>query len=571
MAPVAAQPLPSDSVEVVEDPNGNQPFTDEQQAEVSAMAAEAVPAGCPTWVPSDSYTSDIPDLNRLCNEALRLAPTYEAERVLRYGFSKLGTPYSQNPTLRATSHFDCSSFLGRAMNAAGANIRLPSGALTNFYPYFGYTGNYVPSRYGGTNLVRISAAQLQPGDFIIMFNGPDPSQSAGNDGHVQIWLGNNYILHAGSSPYGSSRVNVRPRYNSSLKSEWYFRYQPLGAHKPEHAKLMPAESVMRIGVARAEETVIGNLTVTDAFAAGFATVYACDTPRPQTSNLNFERGQIAHNAAIVKVGTSGQLCIYISQAAQVIWDQSWNGSAMSTTSPKRAADTRVPSDVTKGARLKAGQSLAVKVGSPNTAMAVNITTVSPVGSGFTTVWPCAAQRPNTSVNNYVENEVVANTTVVKTDDNGRICVYSLVDAHVIVDVFGEMSKVDVQLPSRVYDSRINRAGLGMPPNFVLELDAEPNQTVMGNLTVAVAGTPGYTTVFPCAEGPSRTSTNNFAPGGKFSSNVFVVRADSQGKYCIANTGWADLVVDQVGTSAEISAYRAKRLFDTRLTTGFWKA
>ena len=60
------------------------------------------------------------------------------------------------------------------MIAAQERVRYP------FFPYFSFTGAYVPSTspiskwgggYDGTNLVRVEKKDLRPGDLIIQFRG----------------------------------------------------------------------------------------------------------------------------------------------------------------------------------------------------------------------------------------------------------------------------------------------------------------------------------------------------------------------------------------------------------------
>jgi Zn-dependent metalloprotease len=76
----------------------------------------------------------------------------------------------------------------------------------------------------------------------------------------------------------------------------------------------------RGGVSADPTAVILNVTVTDAQAAGYITVYPCGSDRPNASSLNYIAGSTVANAVIVKVGVSGQICLYTQSATNLITD-----------------------------------------------------------------------------------------------------------------------------------------------------------------------------------------------------------------------------------------------------------
>ena len=195
------------------------------EARVASTLNEAVPAGCPSWAPAGMVR--VPgDVGQLCRSAVAGATSPQAAGAIRYAFAHLGAAYSQfNRDSVSPPVYDCSSLVGRAFRAAGARITRGSSSW-NFYPYFGWTGAYVPGNYSGTNLVRVTKATMRPGDIIIQFNGPDPSQSAGNAGHAQIYLGSGYVIQS------SGPLNVNYAGKWSFGNEWYFRYVPSGQEVP---------------------------------------------------------------------------------------------------------------------------------------------------------------------------------------------------------------------------------------------------------------------------------------------------------------------------------------------------
>ncbi|MCU1392109.1 MAG: CobN component of cobalt chelatase involved in biosynthesis [Ilumatobacteraceae bacterium] len=63
-----------------------------------------------------------------------------------------------------------------------------------------------------------------------------------------------------------------------------------------------------------------NVTITQPAGPGYATIYPCGQPTPNASNLNYDTGQTIANAAVVKVGDNGAVCVYVSQPTQLIVD-----------------------------------------------------------------------------------------------------------------------------------------------------------------------------------------------------------------------------------------------------------
>ena len=76
----------------------------------------------------------------------------------------------------------------------------------------------------------------------------------------------------------------------------------------------------RGGVPLGATAVALNVTVVDAAADGFATVFPCDQPRPNASNLNFVRGQTVPNAVLAALSGSGTVCLFASQDVDLVAD-----------------------------------------------------------------------------------------------------------------------------------------------------------------------------------------------------------------------------------------------------------
>ena len=201
-------------------------------------------------------------------------------------------------------------------------------------------------------------------------------------------------------------------------------------------------------------TVSLNVTVVTPAAAGFLTVYPCDVPRPNASNVNFVAGQVIANGVIASASASGEVCVYSSTDADVVVDLAgwFPGTAFTGATPVRLVDTReglgaTLAKLTPAAELSVpvrGIGLTINGASQSvpataTAVALNVTTVNPEQAGFVTVWPCSATRPNASNLNFVAGQVVANNVIASIGDAGDVCVYTNVPSDIIVDVAGYFS------------------------------------------------------------------------------------------------------------------------------------
>ncbi len=86
-----------------------------------------------------------------------------------------------------------------------------------------------------------------------------------------------------------------------------------------------------------------NVTAVDAKTAGFMTMFPCGSPIPEASNLNFAAGQTIANAVVARVGSNGQVCVYVSGSAGLIVDVNGfvpAGSNLTALIPARLFDSR---------------------------------------------------------------------------------------------------------------------------------------------------------------------------------------------------------------------------------------
>ncbi len=78
----------------------------------------------------------------------------------------------------------------------------------------------------------------------------------------------------------------------------------------------------RGGVDALAATVVLNVTAVSPGTRGFVTVYPCDQPRPNASNLNFVAGDVIPNSVLAKVSAAGTVCLFTSAATDLLVDVS---------------------------------------------------------------------------------------------------------------------------------------------------------------------------------------------------------------------------------------------------------
>ena len=358
-----------------------------------------------------------------------------------------------------------------------------------------------------------------------------------------------------------------------------------------------------------------NITGVEPDEAGYMTVWPCDVPRPEASNLNFTRGAVVANGVIAPVGASGKVCIYSNQASDLLVDiAGWfaggdaDTAAFSGTTPNRFIDTRNAIGAPK-ARIPANGILRVPMagasvlrtdGSPAnipagaTAVAVNVTAVNPSAAGYLTVWPCATPQPVASNVNFLAGSVVANGVVAPVGPDGAICVYSNQQTDILVDVLGWFGGTGATppfvgaVPQRLVDTRnaiggptgritpstpraVPVRGVTLSVNGAAQAIPADATAVALNVTIAEAGGAGYATVWPCGTDRPEASNVNFVRSGTVANGV-VAPIGPDGSVCVFTSVDAHLIVDVAGwftggSSPGFTGNVPRRLLDTRNSIG----
>lgn len=346
---------------------------------------------------------------------------------------------------------------------------------------------------------------------------------------------------------------------------------PVGAGQVLHVPVTG-----RGGVPADAAAVSLNVTIADPADAGYATVWPCDQPQPNASNLNYQ-GATIPNAVITKVAADGAVCIYTVAAAHVLVDV--NGSFVADSDytplvPARVLDTRAGGSTIDGLAVGDGPigaevtyrfPVAGRGGVPAGAAAVslNVTAVDPQAAGYATVWPCDEVRPNASNLNYGAGATIPNAVLTKLDGEGQICIAPSATTDVLVDVNGAFAGTDTfeaLVPARLADTRPGgttidgqSAGEGVvAANGTLSVQvagrgglAADSGAASLNVTAVDPGEAGYLTVWPCDRPQPNASNLNYAQGQTI-PNAVLSQVGADGRVCIFTSAPTHVLVDVTG-------------------------
>ncbi len=254
-----------------------------------------------------------------------------------------------------------------------------------------------------------------------------------------------------------------------------------------------------------------------------------------------------------------------------------NQTRFRPVAPFRLVDSRVGRGTV---RLQADRVTRIDIADPQiAAVSANFVAVDPQNHGFVTAYNCTGERPEVSTLSFRPGQIVANQAVVPLD-KGQLCLYSLVDTDIVIDVNGYFDPngkggFSPSAPQRVHDSRaagstrlrggeelvLSIAGSGRPA----PADAT---SVALNVTVAETSNPGFLQVYPCgAPSAAEISTVNYGPDD-FRPNSVVVPVDGKGDICIRSLSDTHAIVDYTGFfaddfGADYQPLSPIRLFDSR--------
>ena len=295
----------------------------------------------------------------------------------------------------------------------------------------------------------------------------------------------------------------------------------------------------------ADTAVVVNVTAVGARAPGYLTVFACDTPLPNVSNLNYPTGGTIANTVVSGLSPSGELCVFSSTSTNLLVDvNGWFSSGFTPVRPVRLLDTR------RSAALAPESITRISLGAvPNGARGavLNITAVDPARAGYLSVFDCSSVTGTSTVN--AATNTIANLAVTGISSTGEICIFSSMPTQVLVDLFGWFDQVFNPIATRLLDTRTTgqasaRSVLRIP---VTGRAGIPTDIGSASITVTVvnARQSGYATVYPCAATPPNTSSINYAPGDTIAVST-ISGLDSSGMVCVYTSADADYLIDITG-------------------------
>jgi hypothetical protein len=170
--------------------------------------------------------------------------------------------------------------------------------------------------------------------------------------------------------------------------------------------------------------------------------------------------------------------------------------------------------------------------------------------------------PNASSLNYDAGITRPNELVAKLSDDGTLCIFTLTDVDVIVDVVGFLEDTPDYIavePTRYADSRDELTFDGLFRNTgvraggtIWEIDiadrgAVPADatTAVVNLTVTGGQGPGFATVYPCTPTVPTASSLNYDVGIT-RPNELIAQLSDDGSICVFTLTAAHIIVDVVG-------------------------
>jgi len=329
----------------------------------------------------------------------------------------------------------------------------------------------------------------------------------------------------------------------------------------------------RAGVRTGASSAVVSLTASGAGSPGFVTIYPCGTTRPNVAQLTYGAGQSVATTAMLKLSTTGTICLFNSSLTDLVIDVSGYFPRSATTfvavEPARLLETRSGPGLTtvdgalagvgvRGAGSITQLTVTGRAGVPYgaTSASLSVTVANPRQGGFVTVYPCLQQRPPTASVNFTAGATVTTNAVVSgIANNGWICIFTSTDIDLIVDVNGYSpsgASLSPLSPQRLLDTRtrprpappsssvfvpireLRVAGVaGVPTNA---------KAVAINVTATGSTVPGFVTVFPCGSPQPNASNLNFG-ANQTVSNLVIAEVGLRGSICLFSSADPDYVVD----------------------------
>ncbi|WP_347261229.1 Ig-like domain repeat protein [Rudaea sp.] len=328
--------------------------------------------------------------------------------------------------------------------------------------------------------------------------------------------------------------------------------------------------------------VVLNVTTAEPTGPGFVTAWPAGATQPLASNLNFVAGQTIPNLVVAKLGSNGEVSLFVSAGTHLIADVAGYFSAATdlvALTPARLLDTRGGSATVDGqfaglGALASGAKLDLQVSGRYTlpatgvgAVLLNTTVANPTAPGYLTLWPTDAAQPLASNLNFTPGLTIPNLVLAKVSSAGQVSVYnSAGTTDVVADVQGWFplsSQLTPMVPARLVDTRTGAftidgqfAGGGVLAALSTTdvtmcgrggVPASGVDAVVLNVTVTEPADAGYLTVWPTGSAQPNASNLNFVANQTI-PNMVIAKVGNGGKvsFYVGSGRGAQLVVDVVG-------------------------
>lgn len=297
---------------------------------------------------------------------------------------------------------------------------------------------------------------------------------------------------------------------------------------------------------------------------------------------------VSHSSPVSAVDVAIQSCTANTSGAAAVTPAL---KSFQSVTPRRLVDTR---DGTGGLDQPIGDgcTLRLDLGAaavPADASAVSLS-VTALGSrpGFLTAFPCASGRPDTSnLNTRAASFPTPNLVVAIPDSTRHVCLFSLFEADVIIDLTGWWTvdgnqRLTTIPPVRAEDTRDDPGRVAVPGNTartiplasIIPADAT---AVVGNLTVTEPLADGFLTAYPC-DAPVPVASNLNFRRNESRAVAIVVGLDDAARLCVFTSTNAHIVFDvsgyyspapQFGPVAGLQPLTGRRIADSRTGQGGW--
>ena len=318
-----------------------------------------------------------------------------------------------------------------------------------------------------------------------------------------------------------------------------------------------------------------NVTLTEANAAGYVTVWPSGIDRPLSSNLNAEGlGSTVANLVTVPLGADGKVNLFTQTGGHLIADVSgWIPAGVYVPkTPTRVLDTRPgPEQVGyTGEKPTAGQTVDLQIGGVAgvpangvSAVVFNVTATDATAPGFVTVWPTGQALPTaSSLNLGAVGATAPNQVTVPIGTGGKVSFFTQSGTHLLADLAGYYtvsSGFTPLTPARILDTRPgpgqigytgDKPGAGATVSVAVAGHGGVPSTGAGSVVLNVTATeatgPGFVTVWPGQTARPNSSVLNLTAVGDTRPNAVLVPLGTDGAVNLFTQSGTHLVVDVAG-------------------------